>query len=120
MYTKHINALRLMDELILANNAETRDKLFSFLVDNFPGPAAEKTDALREEIAACISFLDSTYPRGCSEIETLVRSIPPVILDSVWPIAIARFVIRDSGMVGGLVQCKPFCRFAMKYVRIIV
>lgn len=60
-----------------------------------PGINYEK---IQKEINLCRPLIDGTYLSGSIEMETAMRDIPPTILEVVWPVAIARFLLRDHAV----------------------
>ena len=97
MYTKYLKSLELMNAAIQAINSDDNtiedfdagDRLFEYILANFPAPTESTFD---EDVASCQEILNMP----ASEIEEKLYKIPPVILDNVWPIAIARFLIREQ------------------------
>ena len=76
------------------------DELFTFVHSNFETPvsAARGRTDYKEEYDLCRPFIDGTYRAPSQELEGMIRSIPPVILDVVWPVSIARLLLRDHSV----------------------
>jgi hypothetical protein len=101
MYTKYIEALRMMDEVIAVGKDEKQtltkwDELFTYIHANFESPhigkAAEGYD-VRVDYNYCRPVIDGSFRENMEEV---IRSIPPILLDIVWPIGIARFLLREN------------------------
>jgi len=136
MYEKYVTALRLMDQTILARTdpkveGETRhpvtvkwDELFTFIYANFEKPVSAKgcwnNPAFKEEYDLCRPFIDGTFRAPSEELESRIRRIPPVILDVVWPIAIARFLARDCGLPFNHRESRTFTEFHYRYGNMVV
>jgi len=79
------------------------DDCFNFIYANFVRPETSipsngKLDynMKHPEIDMVRPIIDGTYPSGGPEMEAVLRGIPPVLLDQIWPVAVARFLLRDK------------------------
>lgn len=102
MYTKYIKALRMMDEVIAVGKDAKEclakwDELFVYIHTNFEAPAVYKERNAegynhKADYDLCRPVIDGTYRENMEEV---IRSIPPVLLDIVWPVGIARYLLRE-------------------------
>lgn len=81
------------------------DDCFNFIFANFAWPETGQPDGgccnwntKHPEVEMVRPLIDGTYKSGGSEMEAIMRSIPPVLLDEIWPVGIARFLLRDHQM----------------------
>lgn len=81
------------------------DNCFNFIFANFAWPETGMKDggvinynAKHPEMAMVRPLIDGTYKTGSAEMEAVMRSIPPVLLDEIWPVGIGRFLLRDQQM----------------------
>lgn len=79
------------------------DDCFNFIFANFAWPETGQKngegcnwDTKHREVEMVRPLIDGTYRAGGPEMEAIMRSIPPVLLDEVWPVGIARFLLRDQ------------------------
>jgi hypothetical protein len=133
MYEKYTTALKLADEVLQASSSKDDqksrhakwDELFDYIHVNFQIPDSagftvrSNVRDYQHEYDLCKPFINRTYPSPSKELGELIRSIPPVILEVVWPVAIVRFLLRD-----GRIMCshhsKGFVKFANRYGTMIL
>ena len=149
MYSKYIEALRLMDLVIAVKDAvppegekwarwETPkgpghhiapvqpawDECFTYIHANFAVPETGKNgftpEQYQQEVALCRPLIDGTYPSCGPEMEAVMRGIPPVLLDVVWPVGIARFLLRDCRVPFNHRLSTTFSEFHKRYGRMIL
>jgi hypothetical protein len=100
MYTKYIEALKMMDAVIAVGQDEKEclvkwDELFVYIHANFESPRSGMMDKeydVRVDYDFCRPVVDGTFRENMEEV---MRSIPPALLDIVWPVGIARFLLRE-------------------------
>lgn len=105
---------------------EAWDELFTFINANFEDP---KIDTLthkdrKAQAKLCSPYIDNTFSVWNedgntrivnAELEAMIRSIPPVILDIVWPVSIARFLMRDHWIPLNHRMSSTFAEFDRRY-----
>lgn len=132
MYENYFDALGLLDKFLAVATPEANtpaaheayDDLFVFIYDNFAIPeSAFRAPALtaeHPEHAAAKPIYDKTYP-GCSaEFEAALRSIPPVFPETVWPVAVLRFIMRDKELSLNHRELKTFTTMRDRYWNIMM
>lgn len=118
MYTKYITALKMMDEVIAVGQDSEQclpkwDELFVYIYANFAAPVrgAEGYD-VKADYDLCRPVIDGTYRENMEEV---IRSIPPVLLDIVWPVGIARFLLRECRVEFEHRKSTTFTEFRTRY-----
>jgi hypothetical protein len=128
MYEKYVDALKLMDATIAANKDEDRkgvsekwDELYTFIHANFIVPDSAKGGfEFKAEYDLCRPLIDGTFAAPSAELEEQIRKIPPVILEVVWPVAIARYLLRDVRIVWDHRKSSTFTEFHHRYGNMIL
>lgn len=137
MYTKYITTLNLMDNVI-ALKGEKRDEagnhpceaawdvLFTYIHANFAEPAtssnlpATDADTIKFEYERCREvLLNNAVDNGAAlgALEVAIRTIPPVILDIVLPVAIARLLLSAKGQYALPICHRNLATFTELHVR---
>ena len=122
MYTKYVEALKMMDEVIAISQDETQciakwDELFVYIYANFAAPVRGEPHNIATDYNLCRPVIDGTYRENMEEI---IRSIPPVLLDIVWPVGIARFLLRECRVRFSYKLATTFHEFADRYSYMIL
>jgi hypothetical protein len=98
------------------------DTLFSYIYDNFFLPETAMKDgewpsgvSLHEEVKLVTPIIDGTYSSPSETLEEAIRKIPPVIAEVVWPVAIARLLLRDHRMPFNHRMSDTFTEFHHRY-----
>jgi hypothetical protein len=90
---------------------EAWDELYRFIFENFPIPAESGTDQFRVQLEHCKKIIDQTYRAPSDELLDMIRRIPPVLLEVILPVAMARYILRDAALPISHRQLKTFKTF---------
>lgn len=146
MYEKYVEALRLMDECVKTKQftqPETGwgapygirglhpcipawDACFDFIFANFAKPQTGvnnppvSCDSIHAEVKLVKSIIDGTYKTGGAEIEDLLRGIPPSLCEEIFPVCVARYLLRDMWMPFDLRKSATFSQFHLWYGTMIL
>ena len=135
MYAKYIETLRLMTEVVgVGNNDElinpAWDQLYTFIHANFPVPKSSvknfddatthqtikfcyETSTGMEEINECFDMLVGNHSQ--EEILQRLGSMPPGYSDEIFPVAIARFLLRYQNVRVDHRKLTTFDEFHVRY-----
>lgn len=132
MYEKYQTSLTLVNLVHNANSADNKhrhtsvvaswDNLFRYILDNFQPPETAGWDDCDNELAAKEYALCKEVLRdmGSNELCSALWACPPAILECVWPVAVARFLLRDCGVRVNTAKSKTFKQFVDVYGRMIL
>lgn len=101
------------------------DEAYTFIHANFVIPesmsdGSDRYNSVHAEVALCKPLIDGTYPPGSAEMIAAIRAIPPVIAEVVFPVAIARFLLRDHQIPVSHLKLKTFREFHKRYATMIL
>jgi len=101
------------------------DDCFNFIYTNFARPETSSGSgadcaSIHLEVLLCKPIIDGTYKTGGPEMDVVMRAIPPVLLDVVWPVGIARFLLRDHQIPIGHRYLFTFDEFHKRYGTMII
>lgn len=124
MHEKYIHALQLMDDTIASKDVDDLmhsncDLCFNYIYLNFAEPNTSAANDVvsvedrKRDLDLCRPLIDGTYKTG--EMEDVLRRIPPILLDEVWPVAILRFMLRDQRLRIDHRKLKIFKEFYNRY-----
>ena len=108
------------------------DDCFNYMHDHFEHPKTGTTkepmnvfdrvklesiseETIKFELDKCRPLIDGTYPARGPEMDALMRSIPPQLLDIVWAVGVARFLLRDHCLPINHRLLTTFRRFHQMY-----
>jgi hypothetical protein len=106
------------------------DKLFTFIHANFVIPQSatgngvehnrEWQDAFNVEKDLCSPFISGAYGAPSKELYEMLTTIPPVIAEVVYPIVIARYLLRDAQIRFSHRKSCTFSEFHRRYGNMIL
>lgn len=100
------------------------DVLFEYMHLNFALPETSSnvaTDEQRKvEFDLVRPLIDKTFIAPSAELLAMIKSIPPVILEVVFPVAMARYILRDARLDLNHRQLKTFKMFHDRYGTMIL
>lgn len=129
MDSKYQTAIELMVDVIQwksnAEDAAARwDILYEYIHENFDAPASsypnqtffalkgDKPKAVEQEIKECREMLRN---HGAEELISRIEAIPPEYSDMIFPVAIARYLLRDCRVPIHPNMVKTFDEFHQRY-----
>jgi len=127
MYDKYIKSLELLDQIIQHTDIsiihENTDNLFTFIYKNFEEPKSSTEEhyvpptlleriEFDDEFRVCRNYLKSD--RTIDEYKEIIHLIPPVIIDSVWPVMILLIIFRETRKVD-FTKLKTFKEFHRRH-----
>lgn len=133
MYEKYLTALELMDACIATkfnikqSCVDTWDDCFDFILANFAKPQTARQDGVpvdwstkHSEIDLVRPLIDGTYKTQGQEIEDVLRGIPPALAEEIFPVGIARYLLRDMNLPFDHRQSRTFKQFVSWYGTMIL
>lgn len=129
MHPKYQTAIELMIDVIAWQNvvedaAARWDCLYDYIHENFDAPASsysnqtffalkgEKPKEVKQEIEECREMLRN---HGAEELIARIEAIPPEYSDMIFPVAIARYLLRDCRVPIHPNMVKTFNEFHQRY-----
>ncbi len=114
--SKYVVALRMMDGVIAARQHPVimhprMDALFDYIHTNFDEPV------YNAESRAASKDLLCNYGYNTDE---MIRKVPPVIIDAVWPIAVMKLLLRDYALPLNHRKLTSFKMFHDRYGKFIL
>ena len=118
-FTKHIHVLHLLSEiptreLTHSEAVASWDHLFHYIHNHWAKPlTSEKNFGLEgnQEILDCRSMLNMSS----NELVAKLSTLPPYFTESIFPIAVARFLLRDMRLPLRSRDTTTFKEFCSRY-----
>ncbi len=114
----HRPAIMTPEEAVL-----TWDHLFEYIHHNWDVPSSasatwwhQQSGDVRAELVDCRKMLEM----GMEELEVRLESLPPYFTEAIFPVAVARYLLRDLAIPMDHRRTKTFKEFHDRYGRMIL
>ena len=130
-FTKHIHVLHLLSTIPASNGSESPvsvkdatdafDHLFSYIHSHWASPVScgiwgDVTSVVKQEFIDCRTMLDMNHEDLTAKLETL----PPYFREEIFPVAVARYMLRDLRLKFDRRWSRTFDEFHNRYGRMIL
>lgn len=136
-FTKHIHVLHLLSTIPVPTIPEGRfnscspvsvkdataafDHLFTYIHEHWPRPMsagcmAAPTAVEKQEFVDCRAMLDMNHEKLIAKLETL----PPYFREEIFPVAVARYMLRDLQLKVDHHWAVVFMEFHSRYGNMIL
>jgi hypothetical protein len=148
-YEKYITATNLMSDCVAAHNEDPEqgpknfswsndkchtawDECYAFVHANFQDPATAIVDG--ETFAECVARIGAAtcenevqlcrellaIGRENNELLNKIKTLPPVFAEVIFPVALARYMLRDARMTISANKLNTFKEFYRRYANMIM